>query len=174
MGHATVSSVAAAAARRGFHLKDDSLGPLLNMSLYRKDAEPAYAGSITGAVLPNSRLHIEAYKAAPRARSGGLLDVSPGMMLFIAALAFGQQNGAKGVYGLAINDAPDQHRRLLRYLKRFGGREVQRVTGSLADVPARMFYGGIGTVIRGDIDQMLTRGQGMLERTTPIIAPLLN
>lgn len=136
------------------------------MSLFRAETDDGYAGSITGAVLPNSRLHIEAYKAVPRGQQGGLLGVSPGMILFIGALAFGKQKGAKHVYGLAINDAPDQHRRLVRYLKRFGGTEVQRVTGSLADVPARMFYGGIGTIIRGDIDQMLYRGDGMLERTS--------
>lgn len=167
MQDATVSSVVSAAALRGFRLKDDSVGPLLNMSLYRAGGDGAYAGSISGAVLPNSRLHIEAYKAVPRERRGGLLDVSPGMILFIAALVFGEQKGARHVYGLAINDAPDQHRRLVRYLKRFGGSEVQKVTDSLSDIPARMFYGGLGTIIRGDIEEMLMRGQGMLRRTTP-------
>lgn len=168
----SVSSVTSAAALRGFRLKDDSLGPLLNMSLFRTSGDGAYAGSISGAVLPNSRLHIEAYKAAPREGRGGLLVVSPGILLFIAALAFGKQKGAKHVYGLAINDAPDQHRRLVRYLKRFGGSEVQKVTDSLTDVPARMFYGGLGTVIRGDVEQMLARGEGMLQRTTPVMPTL--
>lgn len=168
----TVSSVASAAALRGFRLQDDSLGPLLNMSLYRAGSEGIYAGSISGAVLLKNRLHIEAYKAAPRDRRGGLLDVSPGMILFIAALAFGKQKGARHVYGLAINDAEDQHHRLVRYLKRFGGSEVQDVTESFSDVPARIFYGGLGVIIRGDIEEMLRRGRGMLERTTPAMPNL--
>lgn len=172
MKDTNISSVASSAAMRGFQLKDDSLGPLLNMSLYRTGGDGAYVGSISGAVLPNGRLHIEAYKAAPRDRRGALLDVSPGMILFIAALAFGRQKGAKHVYGLAINDSPDQHRRLVRYLKRFGGAEEGKVTESLRDVPTRMFYGGLGTIIRGDVDQMLARGEGMLERTTPVVPRL--
>lgn len=167
----TISTIAAAAARRGYRIRNECIGPLLKLDIYRTTGD-VYAGSISGAVLPNNRLHIEAYKAARRDRTGGLLVVSPGMILFIAALAFGYQKGARSVYGLAINDAPDQHRRLVRYLKKFGGEEVQQVTESLSNVPARILYGGLGTVIRGDVEEMLVRGTGMLERTTPIMPSL--
>lgn len=160
----SVSKIAAAVAQRGYRLQDASIGPLLKLDIYRD--EDLYAGSISGAMLPSRRLHIESYKAARRDPQGGLLGVSPGMMLFIAALAYGYHRGARHVYGLAINDAPDQHRRLVKYLKRFGGVEVQRVTESLSDVPARMFYGGLGTVFKGDVEEMLLRGRGMLERTS--------
>lgn len=168
---ASVSTISAAAARRGYRIEDESMGPLLKLNIYRTSGE-SYAGSISGAILPNNRLHIESYKATRRDPKGGLIAVSPGMIVFIAALAFGYQKGARNVYGLAINDAPDQYRRLVRYLKKFGGEEVQKVTGSLSHVPARMFYGGLGTVIRGDVEEMLVRGIGMLERTSPVLPSL--
>lgn len=167
MSQTSLSSVASALSRRGYCLKNESVGPLLKLSLYEMREDQAFVGDISGAVFPNNRLHIEAYQAKPLKREGSLFEVSPGMMLFIAALALGSEKGAQYVYGLAIDDSPEQHRRLVRYLKRFGGIEVKRISDSLADVPARMFYGGFGTIIRGDVLQILTRGQRLLERTTP-------
>lgn len=170
----SLSDVVNAATKRGYELRNKSVWPLLNLSMYVNDEDGAkskYIGGINGAILPTNRLHIESYKAerSIREKKGSLLSLSPGMILFIGALAYGQQHGAKHVYGLAINDAPDQHKRLLRYLKKFGGMEVKRVTDSLADVPARMFYGGFGTIIKGDVDSMLQRGMGMLERSKAVV-----
>lgn len=163
----TLSSVEAQVASRGYCLQNHCVGPLLNISILRAhdQPQPSYAGAVTGAILPNNRLHIESYKAIPRDADGGLLHLSPGMMLFIAALAFANEKGVTNVYGLAIRDAPQQHRRLVRYLKKFGGVEVQKVTESIRDVPARMFYGGVGTVIRGNVPEMLERGCNMFLRT---------
>lgn len=93
-----------------------------------------------------------------------LQSVSPGMCVFIAALALAADRRAKDVYGLAIDDAPEQHRRLVKYLARFGGVKVRRVDDSVRSVPDRMVYGGYGTIIRGDITSMLARGTGMIER----------
>lgn len=149
------------AEKRNFKFIDKSLGPVINLKLTEASSD-TNLGYLTGALLPN-RLHIESYKAAPRQANGSLLAVSPGMLLFIAALAHASQNGIPNVYGLAIDDAPDQHRRLVRYLVRFGGEKVMRVTDQLKCVPARVFYGGFGTVIRGDVEQMLSRGLRMLQ-----------
>ncbi|KAI0566812.1 hypothetical protein FGB62_6g321 [Gracilaria domingensis] len=122
--------------------------------------------NISGFLLPN-RLHIESYRTLQTQTRRGLLDVSPGMIVFIAALAMAKQNGVEWVYGLAIEDDPQQHRRLLRYLKRFGGQHVMKVRDDLSSVPARIFYGGFGTIIRGQVDQMLRRGLSIMQRTTP-------
>lgn len=167
MTQASLSSIISALSRRGYRLQNKSVGPLLKLSLYTMRDDQAFVGDISGAVFPNSRLHIEAYRTKRHEWKGSLFDVTPGMMLVIAALAFGNDKGAQSVYGLAINDSPEQHRRLVRYLKRFGGTEVKRITDSLADVPARIFYGGFGTIIRGDVAQILARGQKLLDRTTP-------
>lgn len=162
----TVQQVAEAACERGMELKDESMGPVLTLDLYREGDLQAY---ISGAVLPKKRLHIEAYKALSR-ENGALLDVSPGMLVFIGALAFGAAHGCTEVYGLAINDEPKQHERLLRYLKRFGGIEVKKISMRLKDVPNRLLYGGVGMIVKGDIAAMLERSKGMLQRTAPNLA----
>ena len=161
----TVEDVKNAAVERGLELKDDSKGPVLTMDVLRDGKLTAY---INGAVLPKERLHIEAYKAKSK-EGGTLLDVSPGMLIFMAALAFGASRGCKEVYGLAIKDDPKQHQRLLRYLKRFGGVEVKKVGMKLADIPDRLLYGGVGMIVKGDLISMLRRSKGMLERTKPKI-----
>lgn len=152
------------AESQGYVLENRSVGPLLNLEL-RVPETRSRLGYITGALLPN-RLHIESYKASPRQGAGGLLMISPGMLLFIAALARASEAGLSNVYGLAIEDSPGQHRSLTRYLIRFGGEKVMRVTDELRYVPARMFYGGFGTVIRGDVEEMLERGLLMLQRAS--------
>lgn len=167
MTQTSLSSVASEISSHGYRLQNKSIGPLLRLSLFETRDDQPFVGDISGIVFPNNRLHIESYRAKKRERRGSLFAITPGMMLFTAALAFGNERGARYVYGLAINDSPDQHRRLVRYFNRFGGAEVQRVTESLADVPARMFYGGLGTVIRGDVAQLLARGQNLLKRTKP-------
>lgn len=165
MSSTSFSMVQNLISKRGYRLQDESLGPLLKLTLHRNQDGGKFIGDVTGAVFPNGKLHIETFRAKSLERQGGVFDVYPGMMLFIAALAFGSDRGTTNVYGLAINDSPEQHIRLVKYLKRFGGVEVAKVTDSIRDVPARMFYGGFGTIIRGDVQSMLARGKRLLERS---------
>lgn len=164
------TSIVDAASKRGYRLQNKSVGPALSLSLQSAIQErDETLATISGALLPN-RLHIESYKSDHRpaiTEKQTLLTVTPAMILFIAALALAHERGIRGVYGLAIEDAPEQHQRLIKYLKRFGGTSVMRVTDELRCVPARMFYGGFGTVIRGDVEEMLQRGMAMLRRSTP-------
>jgi hypothetical protein len=178
-----VSAVCAAAAQRGLVLMDATAGPLVRFDAAWA-ASGAAAGAISGAALPGGRLHIESYRAVARGRRGGggsggdddaegggaLLHLSPGMLLFAAAIAAGAQKGCRSVYGLAIDDAPEQHARLVRYLQRFGGVPVRRVGDAFRDIPDRVLYGGKGTIIRGDIPCMLARAAHMIQRTNPSIA----
>lgn len=169
----TLSAIQALAAQRGYDLRNNTTGPLLNLRLYSATSSQQIA-YLTGLVLPTGRLHIESYKSLSRSSAspgGALLAVSPGMLVFLAALAEAASRGATSVYGLAINDAPDQHRRLVRYLRRFGGERVMVVDDSLRAVPARIVYGGFGTVIRADISIMLARGVAMLQRGATLPAP---
>jgi hypothetical protein len=168
----TFSDVQAAAAERGVIIANSGAGPFLNLRATRTNGKAA--GVLTAALLPGRRVHIESYKARARTPDGALLHLSPGMFLFIAAIAFGSERGYDEVYGLAIDDEPQQHARLVAYLKRFGGAAVRRVGGSkLRDIPDRLLYGGRGTIIRGDIPKMLNRAEGMISRTRKIVEPLL-
>lgn len=145
------------------------MGPFAKLCAFRETGEQI--GALTAALLPGGRVHIESYKALARSPDGALLKLSPGMFLFIASIALGSDRGCKEVYGLAINDEPRQHARLVAYLKRFGGEAVRRVNeDSILD---RLVYGGRGMIIRGSIPEMLGRAEGMIKRTTPIVAPLL-
>jgi hypothetical protein len=172
----TVSAVCAAAAQRGLVLTDATAGPLVRFDAAWA-ASGETAGAISGATLPGGRLHIESYRAVARrgrrgagndaAGGGALLHLSPGMLLFAAAIAAGAQKGCRAVYGLAIDDAPEQHARLVRYLQRFGGVPMRRVGDAFRDIPDRVLYGGKGTVICGDIPAMLAKAADMIQRTSP-------
>lgn len=167
----SLSEVIKAGAKNGIVIKNQSVGPVVQLSATLPTGQAA--GSISAAALPGGRLHVESYKALARARNGALLKLSPGMFLFMAAIAYGYERGCRDVYGLAIDDEPQQHIRLVRYLCRFGGSVVRQVGESFRDIPDRLLYGGRGTIIKGDIYQMLERSKGMIDRTTPIVPPLL-
>lgn len=161
--------VQAAVADLGYTLKNSSVGPLVRLALSdTKDSDNL--ASLSGAILPNKRLHVESYRAFASTTSTTLLKLTPAMMVFLAALAVASDRGAQHVYGLAIEDDAEQHRRLVAYLVRFGGHQVHRVDDSLRSVPARILYGGFGTVIRGDIASMLNRGIAMIKRQTKFTA----
>lgn len=139
------------------------MGPLINLTLQAINGDESLA-TISGALLPGARLHVESYKSWQASKSNRLLMLTPAMFIFIAALALASDNGSKSVYGLAIDDAPEQHRRLVAYLRRFGGHPLKRVDDSLASVPDRILYGGFGTIIKGDVADMLERGLAMVNR----------
>lgn len=155
-----MEDVVAHAEWRGYRVEKYAAGPVCRLDIYREKELYAF---ITAVVLPTGLLHIESYKALPK-EGGGLLSVTAGMIVFIYALAFGVDRGCKEVYGLAIKDSVPQHAKLKRYLKRYGGKEVKRVTDGIHSIPDKLLYGGVGTVIKGDIKKMLRRGTDMLAR----------
>eukprot|EP00543_Licmophora_paradoxa_P000033 CAMPEP_0202449254 /NCGR_PEP_ID=MMETSP1360-20130828/8000_1 /ASSEMBLY_ACC=CAM_ASM_000848 /TAXON_ID=515479 /ORGANISM="Licmophora paradoxa, Strain CCMP2313" /LENGTH=125 /DNA_ID=CAMNT_0049067119 /DNA_START=401 /DNA_END=775 /DNA_ORIENTATION=+ len=58
---------------------------------------------------------------------------------------------------LAIDDAPEQHRKLVQYYKRAGFQIIKYVGDGFQDIPDRMVWGGCGTLMREDIDTLLQR-----------------
>lgn len=156
----TMNDVINVAEGQGYRIERYAAGPVCKLDLWIEKELYAY---ITAIVLPTGWLHIESYKAEPKS-DGGLLSVTPGMLVFMFALAFGANRGCKEVYGLAIRDSNRQHAKLKRYLKRFGGVEVRKVTKSIHCLPDQMLYGGLGMIIKGDINSMLRRTQAMLSR----------
>ena len=63
---------------------------------------------------------------------------------------------------LVIDNAKFQHKRLIRYYKTAGFREVRYVGEELKDIPDRLVWGGCGTLMTEGID-------GILEKWTRII-----
>lgn len=148
----------------GYSLQNNSIGPILSISLKGGPGDDSERAKISGALLPNGRMHIESYKSVSGSLSPSLLSVTPGIFVFIGALAHASDRNCHTVVGLAINDNHLQHRRLVAYLKRYGGRPKYAVDNSAASIPARVLYGGMGTVVEGDISRMLERGMAMLDR----------
>jgi len=152
------------AQRRGFRVKNYAAGPVCKLDLFLDDELYAF---VTGIIMPTGWLHIESYKAKPKTciNGGGLLSVTPGMLVFMYALAFGVEKGSKEVYGLAIDDEDRQHERLKKYLAKYGGKEVRKITDSIHSIGDKLLYGGNGTIIRADIAQLMSRSRKMLERS---------
>ena len=169
----TYTKIAEAASLWDIRLDNQSFGPLVRIQAYSQSSGN-FIGYINGYIL-FQRLTIEAYKAFNRnqqsskevgsvsGEKGGLIRVTSGILLFLAAIAFGWQQGCKKVYGLAIRDADEQHRRLVSYLKRWGGEDVGKVGNKVGDIGKRLLYGGEGTIICADIEKMLLRGGRLLK-----------
>jgi hypothetical protein len=63
---------------------------------------------------------------------------------------------------LAIDDEEFQHKRLVRYYKRVGFQVVKYVGDDLQDVPARMVWGGCGTLMKEEIDVLIQKWARLL------------
>ena len=58
---------------------------------------------------------------------------------------------------LAIRDAEQQHRRLVRYFRQRGFSTVREVEAALWDLPLRMVWGGAGALMSGEVHAVLER-----------------
>ena len=58
---------------------------------------------------------------------------------------------------LAIRDAEQQHRRLVRYFRQRGFSTLREVEAAAWDLPLRMVWGGAGVLMRGDVAAVLER-----------------
>jgi len=89
-------------------------------------------------------------------RKLNLADLGPLMAYAMGKLA--SDRGLKKVEFLAIFDSELQHKNLVRYYKFIGCRKVRSVGEELAeDVPLRLLYGGVGTLMETDVEENLRR-----------------
>lgn len=121
----------------------------------------------------------------PRPRS---VPADMGRLLLLAFMCRARQLGCAECWLLAIDDAPQQHRRLVRYFERLGGTVVRRIGDApfgvgdgdggdnedvsergqddghgLARVRDRLVWGGRGALMRLDVDVFIARwGQALL------------
>ena len=58
---------------------------------------------------------------------------------------------------LAIRDADQQHRRLVRYFRQRGFNTVREVEAALWDLPLRMVWGGAGALMSAEVQAVLER-----------------
>lgn len=68
---------------------------------------------------------------------------------------------------LAIRDAEQQHRRLVRYFQRLGFTATRELGAAPGDLPLRLVWGGSGLLMRGDCAEGLARACAQLDRLWP-------
>ena len=88
---------------------------------------------------------------------GGGTFLGPGLLIACVCLLHGKESGCQTCEFLAIDDAEFQHKRLVRYYKTAGFDEVRYVGEELKDIPDRLVWGGCGTLMTGNIDNILTK-----------------
>jgi len=89
--------------------------------------------------------------------TGGGTYLGPGLLIAFVCLLHGIENGCQTIEFLAIDDAEFQHKRLIRYYKTAGFEEVRYVGEELKDIPDRLVWGGCGTLMMNDIEQVLQK-----------------
>lgn len=168
----SVGDVELVASRKGLKLVDVSKGPLLGMEAWVESERVGYA---SGYIVPGGkRFHIEALKTktVKKSRRGALLEPSSANLLVLSLLARAGEKGVRDVYALAIDDEDEQHRRLVRYVKRMGGQEVRKVGGKIGDIKDRLIWGGQGMLLKATLEDVFAKWGPILRREGNLGAPL--
>jgi hypothetical protein len=97
--------------------------------------------------------------------TGGGTIFGPGLLLGFLCLLHGKKNGYQQAEFLAIDDEDKQHKRLVNYYARSGFKIIKYVGDDFGDIPARMVWGGCGTLMRESIDTLLQGWTATLEKS---------
>lgn len=163
----TLADITAVAAARDVVLELDTFAFLFfTASAFSAAPGRALLGRAHGFCRPSLRgpvLHIDSIRMA-QIESSKQRPVF-GLALFIGALVvrFGLERGCRTAELLAINDTDEYHQKLVRYYGRLGFKTVRVVEGgSLGDLAHMLVWGGVGTRMDGDIEQLLARWSKVL------------
>ncbi|XP_051195367.1 uncharacterized protein [Lolium perenne] len=165
----TMADIMAASGAQGLHVSVRTLGPFFRVTATRAGPEKEAAaaagvelGRAEGAVLPwpgGSLLHLDSMRM-----SRATLSVPDrplfGLGLFLGAVAVrhGFDAGCVRAELLAINDSPLYHAKLVKFYTRMGFKAVHEVDGSsITDLAHMLVWGGRGTRMDADIEQLLTK-----------------
>ena len=130
---------------------------------------PELLGYCDGFTQPTGVTHLEAIeirkytgfwarkKERGAARYEATKPLNPGLLVSLATACWIREEGpftnAKAQL-LCINDDARQHRSLVRFYRRLGFRKLREVGPGLQSVPDKIVWGGEGTMMEIDIDQM--------------------
>lgn len=171
----TANDVAQFAEERGVIISFTTLGPGYRAVARAKHDESMILGYVEGFIRPAGQiLHldkmevfkkmVERVKAQkPDALNFGGISFAIGLLLGYTCLLYGKEKGCNSSEFLAIDDEEFQHKRLVRYYTRVGFRVVKYVGDDITDVPARLVWGGCGTLMKEDIDVLLRKWANLLE-----------
>jgi len=163
-----VEDITTFATENGVTLSFKTIGPGYRGVASAKNDPEHILGYIEGFIRPRGKiLHadkMEVFKNALNSarketddfRGGGSF-LGPGLLIAYVCLLHGKESGCEECEFLAIDDADFQHKRLTRYYRTAGFKGVRYVGEDLKDLGDRLTWGGCGTLMTGNIDDILAK-----------------
>ena len=159
MAQTTLEQLEQQARQRGLVLRLQVSRPLGFWTLRLVVAQPTgdgraqLLGEMKGWAYGGTRgLQLDTMRVQPNAPAG------VGALVWAATLAWAlEETPCRQAHLLAIDDDPQQHRRLVRYFKGLGFRSTRALGGAPADLPLRLIWGGAGQLMVGECEPLLDR-----------------
>lgn len=154
-----------------------TLGPAYRAVARSKHNETQILGYIEGFIRPTGQLlHLDKMevfrKMVHRARhenpkfKGGGTVLGVGMLMAYLCVLHGAEEGkCSQAEFLAIDDSQFQHKRLVKLYRNAGFKKVKYVGDDFRDVPDRLVWGGCGTLLRADIQDLLRFWSALMEKS---------
>jgi len=129
----------------------------------RPDQPPLLLGELKGWAMPLAAgLQLDTMRVQGPATQG------VGPLIWAATFAWAlEATPCRRARLLAIRDAEQQHRRLVRYFQRLGFTATRELGAAAGDLPLRLVWGGSGLLMRGDCAEGLARACAQLDRLWP-------
>ena len=162
---ADIGEITDFASKNGIELRFSTRGPGYRCVAASGANPENVLGYVEGFVRPAGRI-LHADKMEIFKRGGGGTFLGPGLLVAYVCFLHGRDCGCKVAEFLAIDDAEYQHKRLIRYYKIMGFREVRYVGEEIRDIPDRLVWGGVGTLMTEDIDAVLTKWTRIIRRSS--------
>lgn len=166
---ATAQTIVDFAYDAGVILSLNSMGPGYRAVARARHNDTQIIGYVSGFLRPGGKiLHLdkmEVFKQAlttareenPDGFKGGGSVFGVGLLLGCLCLRHGVDNGCSVAEFLAIDDNDFQHKRLVRHYRRLGLNVIRYVGEDIANIPDRLIWGGVGTLMNADIQPLLAR-----------------
>ena len=129
----------------------------------RPDQPPLLLGELKGWAMPLAAgLQLDTMRVQGPATQG------VGPLIWAATFAWAlEATPCRRARLLAIRDAEQQHRRLVRYFQRLGFTATRELGAAPGDLPLRLVWGGSGLLMCGDCAEGLARACAQLDRLWP-------
>lgn len=171
---ATSEQLAEYAESVGVTLSLSTLGPGYR-AVARASHDPSQIlGYCEGFIRPSGKiLHVDKLevwkKALERAKKENPVGFQNGGQVFGVSLLlgyitmlYGKENNCSTAEFLAIDDEDFQHKRLVRFFKRAGFESIRYVGDDVRSIPDRLVWGGCGTLMMCDIENILEKWNEIL------------
>ncbi|KAK6945979.1 hypothetical protein RJ641_013523 [Dillenia turbinata] len=156
----TMSDILTSSKAQNLSLELQTLGPFFRIraTSLKTQRELGRAEGIIRVWLEGKVLHLDSIRLTRETL--GMEKSIFGIGLYIGAVAirYGCDSGCKKAELLAINDSDLYHSKLVKFYTRIGFKSVHEVTGSsFRDLAHRLVWGGIGTRMDADIEELLVK-----------------